>query len=54
MIKNQNPHSQIENGETPGAEYPNDSEDTKTNKTSAIPSFMPLILADDEIAVQKV
>ena len=47
-INKQDSHSQIENDETPGAEYPN--EDTKTNKTSAIPNFMPQILPDDEIA----
>ena len=42
----------MENHETPGAEYPNanDSEDTETNRTSALPNFMPQILPDDEIA----
>ena len=42
-INNQDPQSQIENDETPGAEYlnENNSEDTETNKTSAIPNFMP-------------
>ena len=42
----------MENDETSGAEYPNenDSEDTETNKTSAIPTFTPQILPDDEIA----
>ena len=51
-INNQDSHSQIENYETPGAEYPkeNDSEDKETNKTSAIPDLMPQILPDDEIA----
>ena len=51
-INNQDPLSQIENDETPGAEYPNenDLEDTETNKTSVIPGFMPQILPDDEIA----
>ena len=51
-INNQDPHSQIENDEIPGTEYPNenDLEDTETNKTSAIPNFMPQILPDDEIA----
>ena len=41
-----------ENYEAPGAEYPseNDSEDTETNKASAIPNFMLQILPDDEIA----
>ena len=41
-ITNKDPHSQIEHDEPPAAEYPNenDSEDTKTNKTSAIPNFM--------------
>ena len=49
-ITNQDPHSQIEKDETPGTEYllENDS-DTETNKTSAIPNFMPKILPDDEI-----
>ena len=41
LINNQDPHSQIES----------DSEKEKTNKTSALPSFMPQILPDDEIAV---
>ena len=52
LINNQNPHSQIENDETPEAEYPNenDSEDIETNKTSIIPTFMPQILQDGEIA----
>ena len=51
-INNQDPHGQIENDETLEAGYPNenDSEDTKTNKTSAIPNFMPQVLPDDEIA----
>ena len=51
-INNQVPHCQIENDETPGAEYTNenDSEDTITNKTSAISNFMPQVLPDDEIA----
>ena len=51
-INNQDPHSQTENDKTPQAEYPNenDSEDTETNKTSAIPNFMPQVLPDDEIA----
>ena len=52
LINNQDQHSQIENGETPVAEYPNenDSEDTETNKMSTIPIFMPQILPDGEIA----
>ena len=52
LVNNQNPHSQIENDEIPGAEYPNDndSQDTETNKTSRIPTFMPKISTDDEIA----
>ena len=51
MINNQGPYSQIENDETPEAEYPNknDSEDTETSKTSAISNFMPQVLPDDEI-----
>ena len=49
---NQDPHRQIENDKIPEAEYPNenDSEDTETNKTSAISNFTPEILPDDEIA----
>ena len=40
-IINQDPFSQVENDKTSGAEYPNenDSEDTETNKTSAIPNI---------------
>ena len=51
-MRAQDPHSQIENDEIPGGEYPNenDSEVTRTNKTSAIPNFIPQILPDDEIA----
>ena len=54
-INNQDPHSQIKNGEIPEAEYlnENDSEDTETNKTSAIPIFMPQILPDEQIAKSK-
>ena len=52
MTNKQDPYSQIENDETPGAECPdeNDSGGTKTSKTSSIPNFMPKILSDDEIA----
>ena len=44
--------SQIENGETPEEDYPNesDSEEEKTNKTSAMSNFVPQILPDREIA----
>ena len=50
LINNQDPHSQIENDETPGEEYPNGSDsEEETNKTSALPSFMPQILPDDKI-----
>ena len=51
LINNQDPHSQIENDEIPGAEYlnNNDSEDTETNKILTIPTFMPQILIDNEI-----
>ena len=51
MIYNQDPHSQIENYETPGPKYPNesDSEEGEMNKSSAFPNFMPKILTDDEI-----
>ena len=52
IINNQDPHRQIENDDTPEAEYPNEnnSEDTETNKTFSILNFMPQILPDDEIA----
>ena len=52
LINNQDSYSQIENDEISGAEYPNnnDSEDIETNKTSTIPTFMPQILPDNEIA----
>ena len=45
-INNQDPHSQIENEETPDAEYSNenDSEDTETKKTSEISNFMPQMM----------
>ena len=51
-INKQHPYSQTENDEIPGAEHPNenDSEDTKTNKTSTIPNFMPQVLPDDGMA----
>ena len=51
FINSQDPHSQIENNEIPGAEYPNEnvSEDAEANKTFAIPNFMPKILPDDRI-----
>ena len=50
LVNNQDPHSQIESDETPETEYPieNEPEDTETNKTSAIPNFIPQILPDDE------
>ena len=50
-LNNQDPHSQIENDEIPGAEYTNDndSEDIETNKTSTISTFMPQMLPGDEI-----
>ena len=52
VVNNQDRHGQIENYEIPGAEYPNesDSENTETNKTSALPNFIPKILPDDDIA----
>ena len=51
LINNQDLHSQTEHDETPGAEYLNesDSEEEETNKTSALPNFIPQILPDDEI-----
>ena len=38
QINNQDLHSQVESDETPGAEYPNesDSEDTEVNKTQQL------------------
>ena len=52
LVNNVDPYSQIENDETQRAEYPNKNylEDAETNKTSAIPNFMPNILPDDEFA----
>ena len=52
LINIQDPCSQIENDEIPGAESPNDndSEDTEKSKTSTIPTFMPQILPDNKIA----
>ena len=52
LINNQDPYSQIENGEKQQAEYPNenDSEEKETNKTSIISTFMLQILPDGEIA----
>ena len=49
---NQELHGEIENNESPEAEHPNenDLEDTKTNKTSAIPNFMPQVLSDGGIS----
>ena len=51
-IANPDPFSQVENDETPGAEYlnGNDSEDTETDKTSAVSNFMLKMLPDDKIA----
>ena len=50
-INNQDPHSQIENDETSGAEYTNEnnSEGSETNKTSTVSNFLPQILTVDEI-----
>ena len=56
LINNQDQQSQIKNNETLGAEYPNqnDSDDTETNKTSAVPNFMPNTSPDDEIPKGKI
>ena len=45
-------HSQIENYKYPEVEYPNDSEseDKEIQKSFTIPTFMPQILPDNEIA----
>ena len=50
-INNQDPHSQIESDEMPGAKCrnENDSEDKQINKSLAIPNYMPKILLDDEV-----
>ena len=52
LINNQDPYSQIENNETPGAEYPNesDSAEGEINRTFALPNFMLQILPENEIA----
>ena len=52
LIKNQEPQSQIEKDETTVAEYPNESdrEEVQTNRTTALPDFLPQILLDDKIA----
>ena len=52
LINNQDPHSKIENDETPALTHPNgnDSEDREINRTSAISNFMPKIFPHDEIA----
>ena len=52
LINNQDPHSQIEHDEIPGAEYSNgnDSKHTETRKTCTIRTFMLQISPDDEIA----
>ena len=47
-INNQVYYSQIENGEPPGAEYPNEN-DPEDTKFSAFPNFAPQILPDHEI-----
>ena len=51
MINNQDPHGQIENEETPEAEFNNDelNERTDSNTNTAIPTFMPKIWSEDEI-----
>ena len=50
MVNSQNPHSQIENDQTPGIEYPNgnDSGVAETKKAS-IPNFMFKLSTDDQI-----
>ena len=42
MINNEDRHSEIENYETPGTEYPNENvlDETETIETSVIPNFM--------------
>ena len=48
-MKNQDPHSQIENDELPEPNYPYENEDTEINKISTILNFMPKALPDNEI-----
>ena len=52
LINNQDPKSQIENDETPGAKYSNESysENRETNKATTTANFMPKILPDNDIA----
>ena len=52
LVNNQDPQSQIENDETPGAEYSNESysENRETNKATTTANFMPKILPDNDIA----
>ena len=49
LINNQDPYSQIENNETPGAEYPNESgsAEGEINRTFALPNFMLQILPEN-------
>lgn len=49
MIKNNDPHSQIENNERPDVEHPNesDSEEGETNKNFAFSNFVPQMLPDE-------
>ena len=51
LISHQDAHSQIKSDETTEAEHPNetDSEEGETNKSSALSSFMPKKILDDEI-----
>ena len=50
LINNQDPHSQIENDETPGAEYPNESDSVEgETNNSALLNLIPQILPNDEI-----
>ena len=52
LIKNYEPHSQIEKHETPVAEHPNesDTEGAEANRTYALPDFLLQILPIDKIA----
>ena len=55
LVNNQDPQSQIENDETPGAEYSNEScsENRETNKATSTANFMSKILPDNDIAEGK-
>ena len=50
FINNHDSHSKNGNDDKPGPKYPNESEseEGETNKTSALPNFIPQVLPNDE------